>query len=196
MIWVFVNLKECKRWQSIAKWRWWAEEGGVASSVAWRMELHTRTMIEHAPKNNMKRREHKEQTGIKHQLCKCKAFFYYFFEKSKLKIKAESERGSIVSLGGPTLKCKPNRLGSHHVLASSAQTPKYPWYVLCPYTPHDPSLPIYLTLRLLLSLPYLLHKYHHHPPILPSPPSPFTSNSYLSLPFTLSHHSSQTPNGH
>ncbi|KAJ6896796.1 hypothetical protein NC651_022860 [Populus alba x Populus x berolinensis] len=38
-----------------------------------------------------------------------------------------------------------------------------------------------LSAPLLLSLTYLLHKYHHHPPlILPSPPSPFTSNSYLS----------------
>lgn len=38
------------------------------------------------------------------------------------------------------IEVQANGFGSHHVLSSHTHTPKHPWFVLCPHTPHDPSL--------------------------------------------------------
>ena len=90
--------------------------------------------------------------------------------------------------------CKPYRLGSHHVLASYVHIPQNTrGYVLCPYTPHDPSLRLSLSVshRLFfsLSLTFSINTTTTLQLILPSPPSPFTSNSYLSYhsPFLATH---------
>ena len=58
---VLVNLKERKRFGDQLRSE---EDDGLkrASRVAWRKELHTLTMAEHALNYSMKRRVHREQT--------------------------------------------------------------------------------------------------------------------------------------
>lgn len=92
--------------------------------------------------------------------------------------------------------CKPYRLGSHHVLASYVHIPQNTrGYVLCPYTPHDPSLRLSLSIShrlfFFLSLTFFINttitlqsSHHHHHLLLPTlisptihPFSPLISNS-------------------
>lgn len=82
----------------------------------------------------------------------------------------------MLSFGGPTYKSKPNGLGSHQRPCSHTHTPKHPWYVLPPHTPHDPPQS--------LSLPLSLNPLHKYPPYpsLTSPPTPL-SLTPLSLVF-------------
>ena len=83
--------------------------------------------------------------------------------------------GSILSIGGPTQKSKPNGLGSHNVLTHKHKPQNTRGLSFAPtlHMSHDLSLSLSLSLK-------LHHKYPHQGSPFPSPPPP-TLYSLISL---------------